>query len=882
VLFQPQGVVASSRIVYTAAAPLGTRYTVGIASGATARSYERHPVTNVSWIGALKFCNWVTLNRGYAPAERCYSEGPALLDWHPVTISTAAWAVRDLADGERARLVAQYRGFRLPMDGLGPRTGFVGNPVGYFNEWYKAAAFDPSAPGFARIGPGGETVPPLPLDLRRWPGHFGAPDGNFFASTDPYDDDDAFVGLFDGSSYNMAGAERVGSGAFFASATSTNRYGLYDMSGNVLEHGQDRVLGQDHALHSGSWRDAAALGAGTLGPPSRPGRAGRAGARQRRWSSASSSRASASGPSWPVATPVRSLWESRIAASICLHDQGVLPMPRCPLVPTWLLRAALALPLVAAPLAAQLRAPGEPAALRHRLSADVPLLVLSAPDAGRLRAEAERDPWPFRYGVEIPLAASLEDSGAWERVAATGELVWRLELLSPGAFSLGVEFARFDVPRGALVFLYDPALREVLGAYGEHDENPDGRLAIQPLRGDRLVIEYCEPPGTLARPQLALEAVVHDYRDILAHLADPGFQPLSCLIDVNCPEGAEHQDVKRAVVWLLGGAGGCSGSILNNTAEDGTPYLYTGLHCGDMSNAVIVFDYERSGCGSGGASQSKTLSGATLLASSNGALDGQLYRLNQTPPQSYEPFHAGWSLHTEVAGPVFGISHPAGLPKKIHFDLEDPLRTSSSWSLLYDLGMIQPGSSGSPLFDGDERVIGSLYTGSGGCGSNFANYGRFDRFYASKDLEAWLDPLGWNPPGIDGFDPFEPYATRYDNDASGDGPNPSLYTAVNLPRLGTIWLAEIDTSAHPAATATLIKGYTRPADGATFGFGQLLIDTASPAQFQHLAPAAGGLSQHALALPASSALAGLASYTQAFLLGGPLTATNGLKLVLNF
>jgi hypothetical protein len=434
------------------------------------------------------------------------------------------------------------------------------------------------------------------------------------------------------------------------------------------------------------------------------------------------------------------------------------------------------------------------------------------------------------------------------------------------------------VPRGAQVFLYSPDRSELLGAYGESNENPNGMLAIQPLRGDRVVIEYVEPAGTRARPKLAVGPLIHDYRDVLAALQPGGIIAISCFIDVNCPEVAEHQDIKRAVVWLFGGGGGCSGSILNNTAEDGTPYLLTAKHCGSMTNAVAVFDYERTGCGAGSSSQSKTISGATLLAQST-PFDGQLYRLNHTPPANYEPFYAGWTTATDIHNtPFVGISHPSGLPKKFQQDDDPPLLSQSQVNVVFDDGLIQPGSSGSPLFDVWEHVVGALTSGAGTCGNNFANYGRFDRFYETQGLGQWLDPQGWGLSAIDGYDPFEPYAVAYD----GDQTNPAVYSTAEVPTLGTTWTGTVNASGHPGATSSVLVGYTAPAEGPTISYGQLLVDTGSTKLLQQGAPVALGLSQHDLALPADGSLAGLVLYTQAFLVGGGTEATNALKLVLNF
>jgi formylglycine-generating enzyme required for sulfatase activity len=40
-------------------------------------AYAAHPVVGVSWYGATKFCNWLTLQRGMPPSERVYAEGPS-------------------------------------------------------------------------------------------------------------------------------------------------------------------------------------------------------------------------------------------------------------------------------------------------------------------------------------------------------------------------------------------------------------------------------------------------------------------------------------------------------------------------------------------------------------------------------------------------------------------------------------------------------------------------------------------------------------------------------------------------------------------------------------------------------------------------------------
>jgi hypothetical protein len=535
--------------------------------------------------------------------------------------------------------------------------------------------------------------------------------------------------------------------------------------------------------------------------------------------------------------------------------------------------------LLGAPLAAQLTRPGTPVSRTTSLVSEVPVAQAPAPELARYLAEdadvvASGEMAPYRYGAVIAMNVGMEEHGVWEDVPGTGELVWRLEIQSPGAYSLGLLFAEFDLPAGAEVYLSHPTSSEVLGAYTESNEKPHGRLAIQPYPGDRVVVEYVQPAGVAETPRLQLEHVVHDYRDVYATVF-PALQARAnpCLIDVNCSEGDPYQDIKRSVIRIQTSGVLCSGSILNNTAEDGTPYMLTAHHCGNYTDGTFLFGYEIPDCGTGSASATNFLSGSTRLAQDD-PYDSQLYVLDETPPASFKPYYAGWGRGSTPSAPAVSISHPAGLPKKIAIDEDPPIDTGTFFAVTWEDGIVLGGSSGSPLFNHNKRVIGpACCVTNFTCGIQQTNYGKFYKFYARNTLSQWLDPLGTGTVGLAGHEP-NPAKAKWWN---GSGVNPDVYTS-NAPILGESWVATVDTSGHPGVTTTVVVGRQLPTSGSFFAYGELLIDLGSPLLFQSVQPVIGGVSTHTAPIPVDFGLIGASAFTQALMFGGGVQATNRVKL----
>ncbi len=378
----------------------------------------------------------------------------------------------------------------------------------------------------------------------------------------------------------------------------------------------------------------------------------------------------------------------------------------------------------------------------------------------------------FRYGTQRWLQADLITEGLWDSLPG-GLLRGRIRLHSPGAAMLAVQFERFDLPEGALLFVIDEARARYLGGFGEANELPDGSFATALLPGEAVVLELQVPTGQRADCTVRIGSVTHAFRDPFAQAEagttkdyDPGYQSAACHINVNCPEGTNWQTVKRATAMFLRPDGnGCTGTLVNNTANNGTPYFLLANHCyqPNTSGWVFYFNYESTGCSGSTGPTSQTITGCTLKASDYYD-DLALVQLSSAPPASYQPYYAGWDRSGATPTRTVTIEHPLNDVKKIAFDDHAPTSYSSGgtafWRMYWDSGIVQSGSSGSPLYDQNKRLVGHVVSGAQTC-TNAAStpsgavklVSSFEGSAASNRLRDWLDPAN-NTTVLDGYDPY--------------------------------------------------------------------------------------------------------------------------------
>ena len=420
---------------------------------------------------------------------------------------------------------------------------------------------------------------------------------------------------------------------------------------------------------------------------------------------------------------------------------------------------------------------------------------------------------PWRYGISRSVELDMSQDGEWTDVLNIGR-IWRAAIKSPDAINLSINFENFYLPEGATLHLYNEDRSDISRTYSNAQNRQNNQVASWYISGDVIWIEYFVPNYVTEEAQLEIGSIIHGYRlgrirqyvQNNRGLNDSG----DCNYDVNCSIGAdfdEKKDVIKKTVALLTLGNGylCSASLMNNTGNDKTPYLLTANHCLEISDPAfwtIRFNWMSPNpvCGNGEDSDDLqtnfTMSGAELKAS-NELSDFALVEMFSSIPESWDIAFAGWD-NTDV-DPEFevGIHHPNGDIMKICRDDSGAVKENANGTEVWliggvsvgtgngwEYGTTESGSSGSPLFDQNGRVIGQLYAGQSFCDGeqNNDDYDIYGRFAVSWDsgasqqtrLRDWLDP---NNSGATTLETIQNILNVTDNEFAGTleiYPNPAI------------------------------------------------------------------------------------------------------------
>jgi hypothetical protein len=375
----------------------------------------------------------------------------------------------------------------------------------------------------------------------------------------------------------------------------------------------------------------------------------------------------------------------------------------------------------------------------------------------------------FEWGIPLAVELNVLEDGSIH--FENGVFITRIEIASPGAVMMSLQFSEFDLQSNARLYLFNATRTKFIGAFTEQNELPDGSMATEVIPGDRIVLEYQTDRDPRIGSSLVIAGVVHGVRDIFnfggaSRDYYPGYSSLPCHNNIVCPVGNGWEEQARATAMFLNTGGtGCTGVLVNNTLQDGTPYFHIANHCyqTDIANWVFYWNYQSPSCIGDTGQTMQTMVGASYVA---GLFqdDFTLLQLFSTPPPSYDVYYSGWDATGTQPLNQTVIHHPAFDVKKITVDWDPAgsytdINGITMWSCTWDTGIVQFGSSGAPLFDQNHRLIGHMTEGSSTCAdvqNSVTGCAKFSESWNGSTpqtrLHDWLDPSnttlvldGWSP-----------------------------------------------------------------------------------------------------------------------------------------
>ncbi|MFM1853084.1 MAG: hypothetical protein RL164_402 [Bacteroidota bacterium] len=430
---------------------------------------------------------------------------------------------------------------------------------------------------------------------------------------------------------------------------------------------------------------------------------------------------------------------------------------------------------------------------RFEIGKNVPAVQLTAPDLNQIALEdelREKQGVLYRIGVALPSLLSTNNAGTWTKLP-DGSRQWQLIVKTQGAEALSYLFEKFYLHGGSTLRIQNLEGQDVNPVLTSKDVEIHGMANAALCAGSAHLLTLTEPAYTTPS-EILIDRVMYNYRSTGFDSTEKINESDPCEVNVNCsPVGDAWQDEKRGVarIYVVEGnqAGWCSGSLVNNTAQDCKPYFLTALHCGVTSTAAnmnqwkFYFRYEAPTCvnpTSSGTLGSHVVSGCLRIADANdgggnsgsdfllvklGNVNNEATVINNLKSTNINAYWNGWNANNVATTGGVSLHHPAGDIKKISTFTGNTVSTQwgsatgSHWRVVWTAnsnghGVTEGGSSGSPLFDNNSNIIGTLTGGASYCTSPSApdQYGKMAFHWTNNgvtnelQLKPWLDPTNSN------------------------------------------------------------------------------------------------------------------------------------------
>ena len=395
---------------------------------------------------------------------------------------------------------------------------------------------------------------------------------------------------------------------------------------------------------------------------------------------------------------------------------------------------------------------------QHRLQVNLPEIVIELP---ALDLKLSQPRAANQIGVNRPIGIASQGQGQRFR-NADGTQIQLLAIKSPGAVKVRVHFTNVDLPAGDALYVYG-ASKDAVVARPYRGQGPwgSGDFWSNSIEGDTVVVEYVSRTG---QSSFDIPEISHIYEQVVVEESS-GFDILTCHVDASCSTATEKDAVGRIVYTTGAGSFVCTGTLLNDRANDHIPYFLTANHCVSTQMVAQTVEtywfYQTTSCNSGTLRTWVYSGGGADLLAAQESNDFALIRLVDSAPPGAA--FSGWdAAPVPVGRTVRGFFHPGGFTPP---SAQSYLRRAdgsvsatnmscfdtgltSGFRVAWTSGATEPGASGSGVwYTGQSAyLIGVL-----SCGpqpptcTNASNlYSKFSQFY--PQIQPFLDPAGGGSP----------------------------------------------------------------------------------------------------------------------------------------
>lgn len=373
---------------------------------------------------------------------------------------------------------------------------------------------------------------------------------------------------------------------------------------------------------------------------------------------------------------------------------------------------------------------------------------------------------PYHFGKGVDYNIQIKNS-EWQEIP--GGRLWSAKVSSPGAVSLNFILKDVALGKDSELYISNEEGTILYGPVREQNIPKSGRFMTDIIPGDNAIFTVYEYNESIGQSNLEIVKIVHGYKSVSSMAWGNLGGSESCNNNINCFPAFDQESDAVALVLLANGEELCSGSLLMSQDQSFRPYFLSAFHCvdsnlnggidnaeeNDAENWLFKFQYKMTSCGGNSATLGVTYNGADLRAAWQ-PTDFVLMELSDSPIGNPELSWLGWNRTGTTPTNGVSIHHPSGDVMKISIDNHAFFTSNwgglnNHWLLNFDDGVVEHGSSGSPLLDQNNRVVGQLHGNQNYtsalpyCSQPRAEYGRFNVSWngggtAATRLRNWLDP----------------------------------------------------------------------------------------------------------------------------------------------